>query len=671
MKLQAFAAAMLFVAFSAHSSFAQNTPYTPPVPKTGAQGSTIPPPNPYTPTAAELGAITSKLATLNASIADLKKSGADDDLIVDAESCAWVVNNVVKVPDGFINPEAVPRCMTLLADGQRRADQIKNGTAAWNKMTGRLNRAYRSVVDGTAQPYHLSIPASYDPSKPTPLYVYLHGRSHDDPDLGLTWVGGSDAPSGRAGGGGGGQNYIRVEAFGRANNSYRWAGETDVYEAIASVRKRYNIDPDRIILAGFSLGGAGSWQCGLHHPDMFCGLEIDAGVIGNRVSFDGMTPVQKAAQATYGIMIDHALNVWNVPLVAYAGANDGQLLSSTNIRKQLTKEGFTIDQLSTYVGKGRDINALFLATPNQAHSHATGATQQLIDEFNAANFKRGRVVPDHIRYITYTTRYNTDYWVTIDGLQHQFNRASVDAERNSARTIYTIKTSNVSALRLSGMSGAGVLTIDGQNVEFGAGDELSFVNDKGHWQAGFMSGVRKQHGLQGQINDAFMDAFICVSPSGPAYNAISDEHARQELDRFAKMFKREYLGEARTKADSALTADDIANNNLILFGDPSSNAILAKIADKLPIQWNKDTITVGGKTYSTADHMPVLIYPNPLNSSRYVVINTGLPANNFNQQSGYGDYAILKLAQANGRAVATEVADGGVFNEFWQLPGAN
>jgi dienelactone hydrolase len=82
--------------------------------------------------------------------------------------------------------------------------------------------------------------------------------------LGWDWTGGTDRPSG--GGGGGGNNYIRLEVFGRGNNSFRWAGETDVFEAIASVRKRYNIDANRILLSGFSMGGAGSWQIGLHEP---------------------------------------------------------------------------------------------------------------------------------------------------------------------------------------------------------------------------------------------------------------------------------------------------------------------------------------------------------------------------------------------------------------------
>jgi len=351
-----------------------------------AAGDTVPPPSPVTPAPEQLQAIQAKLAEFKAAIQALKDAKADDDMVVDAEAFGWVVENIVRVPGGFINANAIGRCTSVLDDGLHRAAEIKAGTAAWPHSKGRVNRAYRSAVDGTAQPYHLSIPASYDPARPIPLYVYLHGRSHDTPDLGLTWVGGNDAPNSAGGNGA----YIRVEAFGRGNNSFRWAGETDVHEVIASVRKRYNIDPDRILLAGFSMGGAGSWQIGLHNPDLFCGLEVDAGVIGSRLNLDDLAPSQRTANGTYGIMIDHALNVFNIPLVAYAGANDAQLASSTSIRTQLGREGFTVRRTSQYQFSGQDIDAIFLANPGQGHSHATGETARIINEFNAANFNRGR-----------------------------------------------------------------------------------------------------------------------------------------------------------------------------------------------------------------------------------------------------------------------------------------
>ncbi len=38
------------------------------------------------------------------------------------------------------------------------------------------------------------------------------------------------------------------------------------------------------------------------------------------------------------------------------------------------------------------------------------------------------------------------------------------------------------------------------------------------------------------------------------------------------------------KADSEISDADIANSNLVLWGDPESNAVWKKIADKLPIR---------------------------------------------------------------------------------------
>ena len=38
---------------------------------------------------------------------------------------------------------------------------------------------------------------------------------------------------------------------------------------------------------------------------------------------------------------------------------------------------------------------------------------------------------------------------------------------------------------------------------------------------------------------------------------------------------------------------DIASANLVLWGDPSSNAVLAKVIAKLPVKWSADGVVVG------------------------------------------------------------------------------
>src|SRR5436189_4961134 len=61
----------------------------------------------------------------------------------------------------------------------------------------------------------------------------------------------------------------------------RWAGwrtvtagpaRPEVFEAIEAVCRNYNIDRDRIVLRGMSMGASGTWHLGLKHPDRFVAL---------------------------------------------------------------------------------------------------------------------------------------------------------------------------------------------------------------------------------------------------------------------------------------------------------------------------------------------------------------------------------------------------------------
>jgi hypothetical protein len=248
----------------------------------------------------------------------------------------------------------------------------------------------------------------------------------------------------------------------------------------------------------------------------------------------------------------------------------------------------------------------------------------------------------------------------------------VDATRDAAKANFTIKTANISRLILEDASQAKQLTIDGSALAVKPAPGILLVRSaSGQWQQGDLTadpGLRKHHNLQGPINDAFFDSFLCVTPTGQSLNAIAAEHAKQELARFTTSFARDYLGDARAKPDSAITDQDIANNNLVLFGDPGCNQLLARILARLPLQWTKDSITLAGKTYTAADHVPVLIYPNPLNPNRYIVLNSGLSPM---RGDAFGDYAILRgTPEAAGKGALTTVA-GGVFDEAWKPVASN
>ena len=48
--------------------------------------------------------------------------------------------------------------------------------------------------------------------------------------------------------------------------------------------------------------------------------------------------------------------------------------------------------------------------------------------------------------MTYTTRYNKCFWVSLDGLGSQYQRADVDAQRSNGGKDYLIATTNLTRL---------------------------------------------------------------------------------------------------------------------------------------------------------------------------------------------------------------------------------
>ena len=103
----------------------------------------------------------------------------------------------------------------------------------------------------------------------------------------------------------------------------------------------------------------------------------------------------------------------------------------------------------------------------------------------------------------------------------------------------------------------------------------------------------KRHGLQGPIDDAFMDSFLMVRPTGKPLNEKVGDWAKGEMDHAVEHWREQFRGEARVKDDTAVTDADIAASNLVLWGDPASNKVLAKIADKLPIRGTAEGVRLG------------------------------------------------------------------------------
>ena len=624
-------------------------------------------PKVFPPTAEQKAEIHKKLAELSARVAALGDKKTDPALLADVRIYQKAAEYILRFPEEFFGPNYVAETITALDTGIGRAIELENGTSSWTKRTGNIVRAFMSRIDGSVQPYGLTIPASYDGKRPMRLDVWLHGTQQQMNEVRfLQQQAGPHETSQILA-----DDFIQLEPFARMNHSYKFYAETDVYEAIAAVRKHYNIDAERIVIRGHSMGGhQGSARLAIQNPTFFAAFETSAGYsetkeyAGNRLPKEGLTPYQEAA-LHYVDAEDYALNAFNVPFVSYGGEKDAQLRASIRFREAVEKEGFKLTKESPYKWTTTDLRGLFLIGPETGHAwHKESKSESEAFLRKAIDATAGKA-PNHVRFVTYTMRYNNAHWMTIEGLDESYKRADVDARRTDDMKQYTVTTKNVSRVRFDVPAAA--FTIDGQTMKAGANPTFEKANGKWAIATGRPTGLRKVNRLQGPIEDAFTEGFLVVRGSGQPWNESVESYTNQRLDSFNSEFAKWMRGDIRVKRDSAVSASDIANYNLVLFGDPGSNSLIAKVIGSLPIKWTRSEITVGAQKFATADHALVLIYPNPLNPQKYVVLNTGQTFSANRITSGteavffprLGDYAVL--------TTGGQTKAAGFFDEEWKL----
>jgi hypothetical protein len=246
----------------------------------------------------------------------------------------------------------------------------------------------------------------------------------------------------------------------------------------------------------------------------------------------------------------------------------------------------------------------------------------------------------------------------------------------------TITTSNVSRMTLSFGNpiapfrhGPFELTVDGTRFsKEKVRSNVRLVKTGNRWKSETSSqGLQKAPQLQGPIDDAFMDSFIVVRPTGKPMNVKTHAWIEDELAHATNEWRNQFRGHAIVKADTEISDEDIANNHLILWGDPESNKLLRRIARKLPASWSRDTIRIAGKKFEADKFVPLFIFPNPLNPKRYVVVNSGFTFCEYGRSSNalqipkLPDYAVLDIAVDRKSRYTNGVALAGFFNEKWEL----
>jgi hypothetical protein len=562
----------------------------------------------------------------------------------------------------FFNAKEIPVGKNLLKNGLDRAAQLKEGKSPWAHATGLVARGYVSRIDGSVQPYGLVVPASYAPGgdRKFRLDTWFHGRGET-----LSEVNFIDQRQKSAGEFTPKDTFV-LHLYGRYCNANKLAGEIDLFEALENVKRQYPIDDDRIVIRGFSMGGAACWQFAVHYTDRWCAAAPGAG-FSETPDFLKVFQNETLKPAPYEQTLwhlydctDYAANLFNLPTVAYSGEIDKQKQAADIMAKAMKEEG---------------LDLVHLIGPKTAHKYEPEAKAELNRRIDEITAKGRNPFPSKIRFTTWTLRYNRMHWISVNGLKEHWKRARVEAE--DVNGAVTVTTSNVTHLTLNFSKAKNLyeptsVKIDGQDLSSkiprnSAGPwHADFQREGETWKMGiplmFLEGLVKKPGLQGPIDDAFMDSFVMVRPTGKARNEQVQAWVEKEMKHAVDHWRSQFRGDARVVDDTAVSPQDISGSNLVLWGDAQSNKVIAQIADKLP------ALPITAET-----QVPLMIYPNPLQPGRYVVLNSGFTfreydyLNNARQVPKLPDWAVVDVTTPPNSRWPGKIVAADFFDETWKV----
>ena len=162
-----------------------------------------------------------------------------------------------------------------------------------------------------------------------------------------------------------------------------------------------------------------------------------------------------------------------------------------------------------------------------------------------------------------------------------------------------------------------------------------------------------------------------VPPDKVSASAVREAFYQRELAYTARRWRELFRGDLPVKRGGELTADDLKTKNLVFFGEPDTNALMAKLLAETPIVWRANELKLGKKSFKGEGIVPLAIYPNPEQPGRYIVLNSGptirekSDASNALQTPQLPDWTVLNVGGAATDSSAAPILDAGFFNEQW------
>jgi pimeloyl-ACP methyl ester carboxylesterase len=589
--------------------------------------------------------------------------------------------------------DGVKKANALLNEAKKRIAALKENKTPWMEGPGQKVLGFYSGIDGSPQPYGVEIPEEVKiGDEKIPMWVWLHGRGDTATDLHFVYSRlmakkpGQFQPKGS----------IVIHPFGRYCNGWKSAGETDVFECRDDAIDRFNVDTNRIALAGFSMGGAGAWHLGAHYPDQWACVHTGAGFADVK-RYQKLTPDKYPVdyeQTMWGLydVPDYARNFLNVPLISYSGELDAQRDSAEYMMEVLAKEGLNTPHL---IGPGMG---------HKYHPETIKEVQALIEKEVA---KGRNNFPDEVHIQTKTALYGRVKWMNLHGLEQSWKDARLDAKVLDGKTL-EVKTSNVSRIvfypppQVRKVGDKLTLKIDGQTLAMQIGPELAkfenflspgprvpnslcrLIKENGQWRD-FGNATPFQHegpeggkggAHPGPMDTSFMKPFLVVLPDGKSSSNYLDAWVEIESAHFLTRWRGLMRGDARVvKASEIKDVYEAGKTaSLILWGTPESNSCIKALLSSLPMKWDAEKVGINGKaSFDAVTHIPALTYPCLKSAGFEVVINSGLTfreahdKTNSLQNPKLPDWVIFDTFKAPSAESAGKVVAADFFDDHWQV----
>jgi predicted peptidase len=133
-------------------------------------------------------------------------------------------------------------------------------------------------VSGFTYGYRIYVPPNRWPGERLPVMLYLHGSNRRGSDNQSQVEDLAEAIKGFP------EQFPYIIVLPQCREQAFWAGPMMemAMAALDQTVKEFDGDPDRLYLAGYSMGGFGVWQTAITHPDKFAALVSVAGGIPSR-----------------------------------------------------------------------------------------------------------------------------------------------------------------------------------------------------------------------------------------------------------------------------------------------------------------------------------------------------------------------------------------------------